>query len=259
MPRLAANLSMMFGEVDFLDRFEAARRHGFQAVEFLFPYAYAAKDLVAARRGLDVALFNAHPGNWEKGERGIAALEGREEEFRATFESALDYARELACRRIHVMSGIASGEGARRRYVERLQRAAERCVGEGIDLLVEPLNPHDVQGYLVPNVATALAIIASVDRPNVRLQLDLYHVGMNREDPAETLGAALGRTAHIQVAGVPGRHEPDDSQEVDYPALFALMDGLAYEGWVGCEYRPRSTTVEGLGWAKPFGIRQSER
>ena len=263
MPRFAANVSLLFGEVDFLARFAAARDNGFRAVECLFPYAHPAVDLASQRSaaGLEVALFNSYPGDWQQGERGIAALPGREAEFRASFAVTLQYARALSCSNIHVLSGLAAGNGAdqRRCYVANLRWAADHAARDGINVLVEALNAKDMPNYLVASVDAALAIIHEADRPNVRLQLDLYHVGMMGGRLAETLRAVIGLTRHIQIAGVPGRHEPDVTQEIDYPQLFALIDELGYRGWVGCEYRPRGATAAGLGWGTPWGLGQPGR
>ncbi len=263
MPRFAANVSLLFGELDFLDRFAAARDHGFRAVECLFPYAHPAADLASRRTaaGLEVALFNSYPGDWQHGERGIAALPGREAEFRASFAVSLQYARALSCPNIHVLSGVAAGGSGdhRRCYLANLRWAAEHAARDGINVLVEALNPQDMPNYLVASVEAALAIVREVDRPNVSLQLDLYHVGMMGGRLIETLRAVIGVTRHIQIAGVPGRHEPDVTQEVDYPHLFSLIDELGYRGWIGCEYRPRGTTAAGLGWGAPWGLHQPGR
>ena len=260
MPRFAANLSLTFNETDFLGRFAAARAQGFTAIEYLFPYAYAKTDLAARLEGegLQQVLFNAPPGNWEAGERGIAALPGREDEFRRAIETALAYAAALKCPRIHVMAGLvppgAQAGACRQTFEQNLAWAAPLAASAHVDLLLEPLNPTDFPGYLVGSVAAACDIIAAVGSDSIFLQYDLYHAQMSQGQLAATLRDRFDLVRHIQIAGVPGRNEPDRNQEIDYPFLFSLMDELGYKGWVGCEYRPRAGTVAGLAWAAPWGI-----
>jgi hydroxypyruvate isomerase len=259
MPKLAANLSMMFTEVDFLDRFEAAARERFRAVEFLFPYDHPAEELRQRleRHGLIQALFNAPPGDWAAGERGIAILPDRSAEFEAGMATALEYARILGCPRVHVMAGVVAPGRDRGRaedsYVASLRRAADMAAPLGVQCLIEPLNTRDVPGYFLTDADEARRILQRVGRDNVRLQLDLYHRQIMRGDLAEAIEAFLPITGHIQIAGVPGRHEPDVG-EINYPFLFDRLDALGYDGWVGCEYRPRGATAAGLGWARPWGI-----
>lgn len=257
MPRFAANLTMLFTEMDFRDRFAAARGSGFKAVEFLFPYDYPAAELSAllASNGLEMVLFNSWPGSWEKGERGIAALPGRIDEFRQTFAKSVTYAKELSCRRIHVMAGLVAAnetEDAAKCFISNLRWAADQAAG--VSLMVEPLNRWDFPGYLVNSIATAMDLINAVDRPNVFLQFDVYHTQSAEGRLIQNLRSRIDSIGHVQVAGVPGRNEPDDGQEINYPYVFRLLDELNYEGWVGCEYRPRSATADGLGWARPWGI-----
>ena len=260
MPRFAANLSMMFGEVEFLDRFAAAAACGFRAVEFLFPYAHAPgalKERLDAH-GLEQALFNAAPGDWDKGERGIGALPGRENEFRQAIETSLHYARALACQRIHVMAGLCppGKDPAHCRDVlaGNLRWASEAAASEDVTLLLEPLNPFDFPGYVIDRPETARAIIEAVGAANVKLQYDLYHAQMTHGRLLETLEAEWDLVGHIQVSGVPGRHEPDGTQEINFPLVFSALDALGYDGWVGCEYRPHGDTAAGLDWAAPYGI-----
>ena len=255
MPKLAANLSMLFTEVDFLDRFGAAARAGFRAVEFLFPYDHPT-DVIRARldgHGLVQALFNAPPGDWAKGERGIAIDPARQDEFRAAIVKALDYARALGCPRVHVMAGLlAPGldrKSAEATYVDNLRAAAAMAKAAGVVVLIEPLNTRDVPGYFLTDLADARRIIERVGHDNLRLQLDLYHRQIMRGDLAQAIDTYLPITGHIQIAGVPGRHEPDVG-EINYPFLFDRLDELGYDGWVGCEYRPRGGTGAGLGWAR---------
>ncbi len=260
MPKLAANLSMLFTEVDFKERFAAAARAGFRAVEYLFPYAYDAKDLAArlADNGLEQVLFNLYPGDWDKGERGMAALPGREDEFRKTVDQAIAYARALRCPRIHSMAGIvpAGVEVARCEavYVKNLDFAARQAASAGLILVIEPLNPVDAPNYFLNNVPQARRIIDSVRAKNLLIQYDMYHQQMSGGSIVSTLRANFPLVGHVQIAGVPGRNEPDATQEVNYDYVFRALDEVGYTGWVGCEYRPRAGTSAGLGWAKAYGI-----
>ncbi len=266
MPRFAANLSMLYGEQPFLARFAAAASDGFEAVECLFPYEHAASDIAAAltRHGLELALFNLPPGDFAAGERGLAALPGREHDFAAALERALPYALATGCRRLHAMAGIvrpgADPAAMRATYVANLRRAAARLAPHGITLLIEPINTRDMPGYFLNVQAEAHAVVAEVGAPNVQVQMDLYHCQIMEGDLATALrryvGAPASRVGHIQIAGVPDRHEPDDG-ELNYPYLFALLDGLGYAGFVGCEYRPRAGTSEGLGWLRRWRASQA--
>ena len=253
MPRFAANLTMLFNEVPFPERFAAAAAAGFTGVECLFPYAHPADELAGllAAHGLQQALFNLPPGDWDAGERGLAALPGREAEFRASVDTALAYARALRCPTLHVMAGLvpegADHDAMHRTYVENLRHAADAAVADGVTLVIEPLNDRDVPGYFLPRIDGAAAIVAEVDRPNVGLQFDCYHVQIMDGDLATRLARHAPLVRHVQIASVPERHEPDTG-EVAYPYLFDLLDRLGYAGWVGCEYRPATTTVAGLGW-----------
>ncbi len=247
MPRFAANLTMMFTERPFLERFEAAAAAGFRAVEFLFPYDRAAAEVRAAldAAGLELALFNAPPGDWDAGERGLAALPGREADFRETLAQALDYAAVLRPARLHLMAGLASGPAARETYRANLAWAAEAAAGQG--LTIEPINARDMPGYHLATSEDAVSVLDAVGAANLGLQLDLYHAQIMEGDLTRRIERLLPRIAHVQIAGVPERHEPDQG-EVSYPHLFALMDRLGYAGFVGCEYRPRARTEDGLGW-----------
>ncbi len=259
MPKLAANLSMLFQELPFLDRFEAAARVGFRAVEFLFPYEHPARDI---RRRLDrfelrLVLFNLPPGEWAGGERGLSIFPERVDEFAAGLDQALAYARVLDCRQLHVMAGTVPKElphaEAARTYVANLRGAAAKAQAEDIRVLIEPLNSRDMPGYLLATVEQARQIIDQVGSDNLFLQMDLYHAQIMGGDLAERTRAHWPLIRHIQIAGVPGRHEPDVG-EINYPYLFDLIDGLGYDGWIGCEYRPRGDTRAGLGWARRYGI-----
>jgi hydroxypyruvate isomerase len=259
MPNFAANLSMIFQEVPFLDRFEAAAAAGFKAVEFLFPYEHPAAELAERlrRHGLKQVLFNLPPGNWAAGERGMAAIPGRELEFAGTVDKAIEYARALGCQQVHAMAGILPAGVPRQAwdttYTSNLRAAAGKLAGHGIRLLIEPLNVRDVPGYFLSNTEQARFFIEHVGTDNLFLQMDLYHAQIMGGDLAERTRALRPLIRHFQIAGVPGRHEPDVG-EINYPFLFDLIDSLGYDGWIGCEYRPRGKTLDGLGWAKPYGI-----
>jgi len=258
MPNFAANLSMLFPELPFLDRFEAAATAGFKAVEFLFPYEYEAQAIRQRldRFGLRQVLFNLPPGDWGKGERGIAALPGREREFAASVDQAIAYAQALDCRQVHIMAGLALDvplEQASATYGANLRWAADRLQSRGIRALIEPLNSRDMPGYFLTTAEQAHLIIETVRHPNLFLQMDLYHAQIMGGDLAERTRTHWPLIRHIQIAGVPGRHEPDVG-EINYPYLFDLLDELGYDGWVGCEYRPRGDTGAGLGWARRYGI-----
>jgi hydroxypyruvate isomerase len=262
MPRLAANLSFLYGELPFLDRFAAAALDGFLAVEFAFGYDYAAREITARleAHNLMQVLINAPPGDLAAGDRGLAAVPGREHEFAASVATALRYAQALACPRVHIMAGVLPADAddkQRSRYhstfVGNLRLAAHEAEDRGIELTIEPINPRDVPGYFLNTQAQAHAIRAETGAPNLKVQMDLYHAQIVEGDLAEKLRRWLPHIGHIQIAGVPGRHEPDIG-EINYAYLFALLDELDYKGWVGCEYRPRAGTSEGLAWMKHLGV-----
>jgi hydroxypyruvate isomerase len=259
MPKFAANLSFIFQELDFLDRFAAAAECGFKAVEYLGAYDLRPETVAAQleRNGLTQALFNMPPGDWAKGERGLAALPGREAEFRTGVDTALVYANATKCRLVHAMAGLVPDGhdrgAAERTYVENLRYAAERLAPEGVTVIIEPINTRDIPGYFLNTTVQAMAVIDQIGHPNLQLQLDLYHVQIMEGDLAHKIRALAGRYPHIQIAGNPGRHEPDIG-EINYPFLFDLLDEIGYAGWIGCEYRPKGETRAGLGWAKPYGI-----
>ena len=291
MPRFAANLSMMYTEFAFLDRFAAAAADGFDAVEYLFPYAFDSSALAERLRvsGLTQALFNAPPGNFEAGERGLACLPERVQEFRQGFvELALPYAQALSCQRVHVMAGLAPAGAARDAlmacYLDNLAWAADQAAGQGVAVLIEPINTRDIPGYFLNRQGEAHAVVQQVAAPNLQVQMDLYHCQIVEGDlatrlrqflPGEAVGAVVGavvsavvgavegatsRVGHIQIAGVPERHEPDLG-ELNYPYLLDLIDTLGYTGFVGCEYRPKDTgaggTSAGLGWLRAYQAARS--
>ena len=261
MPQFAANLSLLYPELDFLDRFEAAALDGFQAVECLFPYAFASRDIADRLKtyGLQQVLINAPPGHWEAGERGLACLDGREAEFRAGVHQALDYAAALDCPRIHVLAGRLPAGSTRAAlqptYISRMRWAAAQAAQRGIDLLIEPINPRDMPGYFLNRQDQAHVLLAEVGASNLKVQMDLYHCQIVEGDLAMRLRKHIAGVGHIQIAGVPERHEPSTG-EVNYSYLFDLIDELGYEGWIGCEYRPANHetggTSAGLGWFKPY-------
>ncbi|HEV2136958.1 MAG TPA: 2-oxo-tetronate isomerase [Terracidiphilus sp.] len=256
MPRFAANLTMMYTEHAFLDRFAAAAADGFSAVEFLFPYEFPAETLarLLKQNGLRQVLFNAPPGDWKAGERGITALPGREQEFREGFQRALDYAVALACPRIHCMAGLApsGAERARMRatYLENLAWAADLAAPAGVEILIEPIAQRNIPGFFINLQEEAHAVIAELARPNLKVLMDLFHCQVAEGDLATRIRRYLAepsRVGHFQIASVPARHEPDTG-EVRYEYLFDLLDELGYKGWIGCEYAPESGTSAGLGW-----------
>ncbi|RJG15703.1 2-oxo-tetronate isomerase [Massilia cavernae] len=253
MPKFAANLTMMFNEVAFPQRFAAAAAAGFKAVEFLFPYDYTAHEVASwlQENKLENVLFNLPPGDWAAGERGIAALPGREEEFRAGVARGIEYALALGTKRLHVMAGLIPA-GAdlrihREVYLGNLRHAARELATHGISLLIEPINGRDMPGYFLHTQAQAHALREESGAPNVKVQMDFYHAQIVEGDLAQTFRKNLDGIGHVQIASVPARNEPDDG-EVNYPYLFRLLDEFGYEGWIGCEYRPRGATLDGLGW-----------
>jgi hydroxypyruvate isomerase len=244
---------MMFNEVAFPQRFAAAAAAGFRAVEFLFPYDHPAQEVASWLRvnELENVLFNLPPGDWTAGERGIAALPGREAEFRAGVARGLEYARALGTKRLHMMAGLVPDGADRRNYREtylgNLRYAAAAAFEHGIDVLIEPINGRDMPGYFLQTQAEAHALREESGQTNVKVQMDFYHAQIVEGDLAQTLERYVGGIGHVQVASVPARNEPDDG-EVNFPFLFRQLDELGYDGWVGCEYRPRGATVDGLGW-----------
>ncbi len=264
MPRFAANLSMLYPELPFLDRFEAAAADGFEAVECLFPYDFEPAVLVErlTQYRLEQVLFNAPPGRWDLGEKGLACLPDRGADFQASVDQALRYAGALSCPRIHVMAGLVpSGETAaavRATFIQNFRWAARRAARQGVTILIEPLNPRDNPGYFVSRQEDAHGLVEEIGEPNVGVQMDLYHCQIVEGDVAMKLRKWLptGRVAHLQIAGVPERHEPDVG-ELNYRYVLAVLDEVAsqcgWEGWVGCEYRPARGMVAGgtragLGW-----------
>jgi hydroxypyruvate isomerase len=259
MPQLAANLSMMFNEVPFLDRFEAAARAGFTAVEYLFPYEYPAAELKRRldQAGLRQVLFNMAPGDWAAGERGLASLPGRVAEFRASVGQALDYAAALGCPLVHCMAGIPpSGTHpvtAASVYAANLAWAAERAVAAGVKIVIEPINHRDMPGFHLNTMAQGAAVVEAIGRDRLGLQFDIYHCQVTEGDVTKRMEALLPVIAHMQIADVPARNEPGTG-EIGWAFMFRRIDELGYGGWVGCEYRPAGDTVAGLAWRARYGV-----
>ena len=255
MPRFAANLSMMFNEHAFLDRFRAAAAQGFKAVEFLFPYDYAPGEVAAqlVSNNLKQALFNLPPGDWAKGERGIACLPDRKDEFRASVAKALPYAEATGVKRLHLMSGHGnrSDAAALAAYKDALRYACSEAGPKGINILIEPINGRDMPGYFMNDFTFAADLIAELGLPNLRLQYDIYHRQILHGDVMKSLEALMPIIDHVQTASVPKRNEPGTG-ELDDTKIFTQLDVLGYEGYIGCEYRPAGDTAQGLKWLQPY-------
>ena len=255
MPKFAANLSMMFNEVPFPERFAVAAKAGFKAVEFLFPYDYAPAEVAAwlQKYGLKNALFNMPPGDFAGGERGIASLPGREAEFREGVAKAVEYALALGTPTVHCMAGLfpAGADRARHRalYIENVRFAAQEMAKHGRILVIEPINPRDIPGYFLNTQAEGHAICKEIGLPNLKVQMDFYHCQIVEGDLTMTFKKYFAGIGHVQIASVPARHEPDEG-EVNYRHIFKLLDEMGYDGYVGCEYRPRGRTEDGLVWLR---------
>jgi hydroxypyruvate isomerase len=257
MPRLAANLSMLWNELDFLDRFAAAARAGFEGVEFLFPYAHEKQKLLDAVRkaGVEVVLFNMPPGDWSAGDRGLACDPRRVSEFEDGVGAALEWAEALGCKRIHAMAGIrpqgVSEDDLRETWVANLRFAGRELARRGLDLLVEAINTRDMPGFYVSTSRQAFDLMRDVAVEGIHFQYDIYHMQVMEGDLARTIEENLPRIGHMQLADNPGRHEPGTG-EINYEFLLRHVDLVGYRGWIGCEYRPLAGTEAGLGWARPW-------
>jgi hydroxypyruvate isomerase len=257
MPRLCANISLLFNEVSLPERFAAAAAAGFEAVEIQFPYEFEgiALSRAAHAAGVEVVLINLPAGDWSKGERGIACLPGRETEFRDGVDAGIRYARALGCRRINCLSGIAPSDGSagamRETFISNLRYAADRLSREGIELMIEPQNTRTFPGVYLRGTAQALAVMDEVNTANLKLQYDVFHMQIMEGDVSTTIASNIGRIGHVQVADVPGRHEPG-SGELNIPYILRRLDELRYAGWVGAEYVPAAATAAGLAWARPW-------
>jgi len=257
MPRFCANISMLFKELEFPERFEAAAQVGFKAVEIQFPYAWDRKRLaqIAQHAGVEVVLINIPAGDPEKGDRGIACLPSRVPEFREGVTKAIEYSEALGCKQMNCLAGVTPPgvDAARLRetYVSNLRYAAGELARHGMTLLIEPISPQTVPGFYLNKSAQALALMDQVGTVNLKLQYDLFHMHIMGDDLAKTLSANLARIGHMQIADAPGRHEPGTG-EIDFPPLFDLIDRLGYEGWIGAEYAPAGKTDDGLAWAQKY-------
>jgi hydroxypyruvate isomerase len=257
MPNFSANLSRLFTEVGFGDRFESAAKAGFKAVECQFPYELPKEEIAAKldKLGLEFILHNIPAGSWAAGERGIACLPGRESEFKDGVGKAIEYATALKCPRINCLVGLtpkdAPADKVRQTLVSNLKFAAEALQKAGITFVVEALNDKDVPGFYLVSTQDVLKLFEEVGHPNLYLQYDIYHMQIMEGDPAKTIQENISRIGHIQLADVPGRHEPGTG-EIDFPNLFKSIDETGYTGWIGCEYKPAGVTEDGLGWVKPY-------
>lgn len=275
MPKFAANLHYLFNEVPFLERFTLAAEVGFKGVEFQVPYHWSASVLAEKlqRNGLEMVLLDTKPGDWNAGERGVAALPGRKEEFRRELETTIEYCRALGCDTVHTIAGVlAPGTDrsvAELVFVENLKYAADRLGQYGVKAVIEPINggrdlirggetytTYGMKGFFLNHTKDAVRIIEKVGNDNLRLHLDIYHMQLTDGNLAETLRETIDLVQHLQIDGVPGRNEPNVG-EINYPYLFDLIDELGYRGWIGCEYKPLNSTLEGLSWAQPYGIATS--
>lgn len=257
MPKFCANLTMLFNDVPFLDRFEAAAEAGFDGVEYLFPYAYPKEQLVARLRqhGLTQVLHNLPAGDWDQGERGIACLPDRVDEFRASVDVAIEYATALGCPQVNCLAGVAPAsldrERAEQTFIANLRAAAPKFKAAGIKLLIEAINTRDIPGFFLNTTRQSLAIIDAVGSDNLFVQYDIYHMQIMEGDLAPTIQKHLALIPHMQLADTPGRNEPGTG-EINYPFLFDFIDRSGYQGWIGCEYKPRAGTLEGLSWIRPY-------
>lgn len=259
MTKLAANLTMLFTEVEFLERFEAAAKAGFKGVEFLFPYDYQPAQIAdkLQTHGLELVLHNLPAGNWGAGERGIACHPDRVEEFKQGVARALEYAGVLGVKQLNCLAGIlppgVSREAAHKTLVSNLAYAADKLQGAGIKLLIEPINTFDIPGFFLSRTQQALDIIAETGSSNLFVQYDIYHMQRMEGELANTIKANVGKIAHLQLADNPGRFEPGTG-EINYGFLFSFLEQIGYAGWIGCEYKPKAGTVAGLGWRAAHGV-----
>ena len=259
MTKLAANLTMLYNEVDFLDRFDAAAKSGFAGVEYLFPYAYPKEQLAEklAKHKLAQVLHNLPAGDWAGGERGIACHPDRVGEFQDGVGKAIEYARALGCTQVNCLAGIAPAnadrEKVRATFVDNLSFAADELEAAGIKLLIEPINTYDIPGFWLSRTQQALDVIRDTGSPNLFVQYDIYHMQRMEGELANTIKAHLPQIAHLQVADNPGRNEPGTG-EINYRFLFGFIDSIGYDGWIGCEYKPKGKTIDGLDWRAAHGL-----
>jgi len=260
MPKFSANLTFLFQELPFLDRIDASAQAGFKGVEHQFPYDMPPSDIMQRIQDHDLSmvLINAPAGDWQAGERGLASRAGRNDEFKKSIETAIEYAKALKCPRVHVMSGLldtdVDKESAMVVLAENLNWAATEMEREGVKLLLEALNPVDVPGYILGHSGQTRAVMSLINHPNIRMQYDLYHGAMNGENLQESVSMHFEVIEHMQVAGAPGRHEPDTG-DTEFNSVFEMVDMLGYPGWIGCEYAPKTTTRAGLEWGSVYGLK----
>jgi hydroxypyruvate isomerase len=260
VPKFAANLTMLFTELDFLDRFDAAASAGFKAVEFLFPYSYGADEISdrLARHGLALALHNLPAGNWAAGDRGIACLPDRVDEYRSGVAQAIEYAKALGCSQLNCLAGVgpdnADPKVLYKTFAENLRFTARLLEQSGIGLLIEPINTRDISRFFLNGTRQAVEIIRDVGSSNLKIQYDIYHMQIMEGDLAPTIERNLDLIGHIQVAENPGRHEPGTG-EINFDFLFGFLDSIGYKGWIGCEYKPKTCTVESLKWFEAYRAR----
>jgi len=255
MLKFAANISTMFVEFEYLKRFAAAAKAGFKMIECQFPYDFAAnvhQEHLQAHQ-LELLLINSPPGDFQKGERGLAALPGRENEFKESIQQALEYACVLNCDKLHVMAGVSKNESPLEKqaevYLENIKYAAEEAARQNRTILIEPVNTFDIPGYFLNTPKQAMAFLETIDLPNVRLQFDVYHCQKMVGHLEYHIRKYFHAIDHLQISALPNRNEPDQG-EINFPYIFSLLEELGYQGWVGCEYTPRGSTLEGLGWLK---------
>ena len=255
MPRFAANLSFLFLDLPFLDRFEAAANAGFKGVEFTFPYAHDAKEIRARldAAGLEMVLFNLPPGHWDKGERGYTAIPDREDEFASAVNLALSYAETLRCRKLHAMAGLVAHGANRETYIENLRLAASWARPDGVEILIEPINTRDMPGYFLTRTEDAIRVMEAVDADNLKLQFDCYHREIMEGGLLPAISLFGPVIAHYQWAQPPDRGEPDKGV-IDYRAVYRAIEATGFNGWIGCEYKPRGDTLAGLSWVKTLGL-----
>lgn len=257
MPKFAANLSMLYSHVDFLDRFEAAAKDGFKGIEYMFPYAYPKEQLAEklAKNGLTQVLHNLPAGDFANGERGLACLPDRVSEFQDSVGKAIEYATALGCKQVNCMAGIApkgvDADKVRATFVSNLKFAADKLKAAGVKLLIEPINNRDMPGFYLNYTVQAAEVLKDVASDNLFIQYDIYHAQRMEGELANTIKQYLPQIAHMQLADNPNRNEPGTG-EINYDFLFKFIDGLGYQGWIGAEYRPAKGTSEGLGWVKPW-------
>ena len=257
MPKFNANLTMMFNEFDFMERFKQARQQGFKGVEILFPYAHPKEEIgeELSKNNLELVLFNMPPGDFETGDRGLACIPDRIAEFQESVSTAINYAAPLNCKKFHCMAGLRPSTGnneiIEETFIENVRFAADACRAHKIEVLIEPINNRDMPGYFLNYSDQATKLIEAIDRPNVGLQYDIYHMQIMEGDLTPSIESLLPQIRHMQLADTPGRHEPGTG-EINYAFLLSTIDDLGYEGWIGCEYRPEKDTISGLEWIKPY-------